>query len=85
MMKTIITSLKIILLCLCTLSCNSETEVKAKVSKTFRFRGSNCEVIDVAHYNDGYVRTRFVICDPPLQGMIQGSKPKSSKSDEDTP
>ncbi len=56
------------------------TPTAARVIGTYELEGSQCRVIEVSSRSlcDGCgwtVMQRFSLCDPPLLGMIPGSKP----------
>jgi len=56
-----------------------ENVYKSKIEGTFELDGSTCRIVTI--YNEYYPNftTRFVLCDPPLPGMIQGTKPSYEK------
>lgn len=52
---------------------------------SFKFQNSICNIYSVRHVNactndNIYTLTRFVVCEPPIPGMIKGSQPSGKES-----
>lgn len=63
---------------------DEEYLTSARTIGTYEFEGSQCRVIEVSSRSTcescmWNVLQRFSLCDPPLRGMISGSKPGSTK------